>query len=206
MSPDCLDLLIHPDTFFARKTRELPDFVVPVLIVASISLLSLVAPYFPGVLFPHTVPVTVIVALPDTLMALAGPFVAWFLIALCLFAICRSCSGTGTFRATLSSAGYGMLPIALVTLIGVLASPLLSPGYVAMIPLWAMMAAIYGGFFVYVVFLVWSGYLWMIAMEKVHAVSRNHAFFAATGSLFLYLVWGVLRLLILAFTAMVLHW
>ena len=205
MSPDCLDLLFHPGKFFAGKNTEPPDFIVPVLIVGSISLLLLILPYFPEVFFPHTVPVTVVVALPDTVMSVAGPFIAWFLISLGLFAICRSFSGTGTFPATLRYAGYGMLPITLVNLILVLTSPFLSPEYIAMIPLWSMMAIIYGEFVIMVVFLVWSGYLWMNAMEKAHAIPQRQAFIAATASVFIYIVWGILKVLILALSARILH-
>ncbi|HVP95900.1 Yip1 family protein [Methanoregula sp.] len=187
MSSDFLDLLFHPDTFFARKTTETPDYLVPALIVGSISLLSLIAPYFPGLILPHTIPVTVIVTLPEIIMNVAGPFITWFLVSLCLFAICSFFSGTGTFPATFRCAGYGMLPVALVTLIEVLTSPFLSPQSVMMIPLWAIMAIIYGEFVLFVVFLVWNGYIWMAAMEKVHAIPQRYAIIAATGSLFLFI-------------------
>jgi hypothetical protein len=185
MVHDIIDLIVHPRRFFARKSGEPPDHLLPVLIVGSASLVYLLM----NVWYPVTAPAAGIQAFPMALNVL-GPFIDWVVISLILFAFCRTFTGTGTFPSTFRNTGYGMLPLTLIAVVELIVLPVLSNGIATrdsslFLPVFAFLLIING------ILAVWSGYLWMHAMETVHAISPKEAMAAAAIAGVFYILWSM---------------
>ena len=186
------DLLFHPGRFFERKATEEPDFLIPVLIVGAgwvIPLLTIfvIAPLLP---MPGQDPrnVLAIPAVTSLYWLLFNPFTAWILLSLGLFLLSRAFSGTGTFMATLCNAGYGMLPITLIAVLGLVISPLGNPSLSLALSPDIALSVIIGTIILSLILVLWSGYLWILAVEKIHAISRGKAMVAAGFVTFFYIV------------------
>jgi len=176
MSNDIIDLLFHPGRFFERETSEKPDFLIPVLIVGAGWVFSLLTPFVMTAFLPGQ-NLRNVLAIPSVFWLLFNPFTTWILLSLGLFGLSRVFSGTGTFLATLCNAGYGMLPLTLIAVLGLVTSPL-NIG----------LSIIIGMVFLSLLLDLWSGYLWMHAVEKTHAISRGKAIAVAGFVTFLFIV------------------
>ena len=177
-----IDLLFHPDEFFTRINREPPDFVIPLIIVGSGCLFSVLFPFLAIALSPGNV---IAYSFTDA-WVLFSPFIAWVLITLGLFGFCRAFAGTGTFQATLCNVGYGMLPLTLFSVLTFITGLFLTSA--VKIPM-SLIPISLGLFILNIVFIAWSGYLWMHAIEKTHAIPRRNAMTAAAIIAGFYFLW-----------------
>jgi hypothetical protein len=188
MREDIRDLLFHPGRFYERKTAEKPDYRIPVLIAAAGWVFSLLIPVA-YTAFSQKEGQINLFAVPAIYWLLFNPFIAWILLTLALFGLSRLFSGTGTFMATLCNAGYGMLPLTVAAFIQLVASPLSGPAFSLAVPPVVSTAIFYILNILKLLLILWSGYLWMHAVGKTHAISRVRATAAAGLVTFLYLVW-----------------
>jgi hypothetical protein len=192
MRHDITDLLFRPGRFFERKATEKPEFLVPVLIVGAGWVISLMPPFAMKAFLPgqNVHNVIAIPAVSSVYWLLFNPFTAWILISLGLFLLSRAFSGTGTFIPTLCNAGYGMLPITLVAVLGLVISPLSDPSIALSIPSYIGLSVIFATVVMSLLLILWSGYLWMYAVEKTHTISHGKAMAAAVFVTFFYIVWS----------------
>ncbi|HVP95946.1 Yip1 family protein [Methanoregula sp.] len=185
------DLLVHPARFFGQINQDPPDFPVPLFIVGSGGLISLFTPYFIYALFPQQGVVNIIFSPYRVAWELAAPFIAWFLLSLGLFLLCRIFSGTGKFPATLQTAGYGMLPLTLIAIMALVTSPLSLTGVAMTLSPDLQMFVLYTEIVLYLLLVAWSIYLWTCAMEKTHALSRGRSLAASAIVGILYVFWAL---------------
>jgi hypothetical protein len=189
MHNDIIDLLFHPGLFFERKASEKPDYLIPIFIVGAGWAFSLLTP-FVMTAFSRGHNVQNMIAIPSvSWLLLFNPFIAWILISLGLFGLSRVLSGTGTFLATLSRAGYGILPLTLIAVLELVTSPLSNPSVALATSPGIGLSVILGTVILSLILTLWSGYLWMYAVEKTHAISHGKAMVAAGFVTFFYIVW-----------------
>jgi hypothetical protein len=185
MVHDLIDLVFHPRSFFARKIREPPDYLLPVLIVGAGSLVYLVM----EAVYPVTAPDTGFHVFAIVLNVL-GPFIDWVVIALVLYVFCRAVSGTGTFPATFRNTGYGMLPLPLIAVVELIVTPCLNNGVATNDS--SIFLLVFSILLVINLILVtWSGYLWMHAMETEHKIIPGDALVAALIAGVFYILWSM---------------
>jgi|GEM_PF-1925454 len=204
MPHDITDLLFHPGRFFERKATEEPDFLIPVLIVGAGWVIPLLTPFVMMAFLPGQNPqnVLAIPAVTSWYLLLFNPLTAWILVSLGLYGLSRVFSGTGTFMATLCDAGYGMLPLTLIAVLGVIISLLGSPVlYLAVSPDIAL-SVIIGAVLLSLLLVLWSGYLWMYAVEKTHGISHGKAMAVASFVTFFYIVWNYAWMLMIVVALM----
>ncbi len=196
------ELLFHPDSFFTRKTGEKIDLLLPAIIVLIGSMIGLLTSFIVSAFLNITESRHVMVYLtPDNfLLILLRPFLAWFLLTVILYALCRLASGKGTFIATLQNTGYGALPLTLFAIVPVINDIFLNvngtipqvigSGIILVLDLFTIL------------FVLWGGYLWIYAMEKTHTIAHNKAIVAASIAVLLFLGYslitnlGILNLLV----------
>lgn len=130
--------------------------------------------------------VVVVGSIFAVLGALVGPLVTWFLYAVAFHLLTLPFDGEGEFRETFVATGWGLVPRVLAALVGVAltaAVVALVPGpqasdaraiaefsnRLATHPLGLLDAA------VGLAALLWSGYVWVYALEHVRGVDRTGA-------------------------------
>jgi hypothetical protein len=188
MAIELINLLFHPDSFFTRKIQENQGFFMPLLIVCSGGVIALLTPFIPLAFSAGGGAIHNFIILPSTVAwYLITPFIAWVLLSVGLFGLCRFLSGTGTFPATLQNAGYGMLPLTLNAILGLIMS-LLPVIYLKMtlLPFLLVNLTLVALSFILI---IWSGYLWMYAMEKTHVIPHGSAMVAAGVVAGIYILW-----------------
>ena len=191
-----MELLFHPEIFFTGMTGEKTDLLYPALIIFIGGVIGLASPYAINLFSGGGGEMRNIVVMPDTVfVSLFMPFLSWIVIAGILFVLCRLFSGTGTFGATLQNAGYGCLPLTIMPILGIINGVLIGrftepPGAIGT-------GVVIGLGLLSVLFTVWSGYLWMYAMEKTHAIPHGRAMAAASIMVLLYMSPVLLNILAL---------
>jgi len=185
MVHDLIDLVFNPRSFFRRKTREPPDYLLPVIIVGAASLVYLVT----EAVYPVTAPDTGFQIFTIVLNVL-GPFIDWVVIALVLYVFCRAFSGKGTIPATFRNTGYGMLPLPLIAFVELIVTPYLNNG-VATNDSSILLVVFIVLLLLNILLVTWSGYLWMHAMEAVHAIIPGDALAAALIAGVFYILWSM---------------
>lgn len=179
-----VELVLHPDTFFARIVKEKVNLIPPLAIVGGGALLFAIVNVV-YLAFPtrhgYSIP-----ALPsggffrDMLLAHIGtsvimPLFVWVLFSVILYTLSRIAGGSGSFTATIQNVGYGMLPWTLSVLlpgsailhrfltytggpvVGGYSGIWFMPPIYCSLPLLGIM--------------VWSFYLWMHAIRHTHTFS-----------------------------------
>jgi hypothetical protein len=172
------DLLVRPGTFFAKMAGQAIDLAYPALIVFAGGLAGLANPGLVNLFSGAREGLWNRVLMPEAiLVSLLMPFIAWILVAGILFVLCRLLSGTGSFPATLQNTGYGYLPLTLLPFLIVLIG--IAIGRSGDPPGSAGAGVVIGLGLLSVLFVIWSGYLWMHAMEQTHAIPHGRAMAAA---------------------------
>lgn len=159
------DLLFYPDLFFARIVREKADLAPAAMIVGAGCLAALAGaliciPFAGG-------------STGTTLMSIAGycalPFIAWGFLSGVLFCISRLFSGSGSLVGTLQNAGYGMLPWALSAVVDIVIM-LLFFGRSTTVYTSMWYTPQFAASVVFLLFFVWSCYLWIYAVKHTHRI------------------------------------
>jgi hypothetical protein len=161
------DLLFYPDVFFMRIAREKVNLAPAIMIVGAGCLTGLAGTAI-CILFAGEYAGTT-----TLLMTLAGctlPFIGWGIFSGVLFCISRVFSGSGSLISTLQNAGYGMLPWALSIVADVFIMLLFfGKSTVVYTSMWHTPQ--FAAFGVFLLSLVWSGYLWIYAIKHTHHIS-----------------------------------
>jgi hypothetical protein len=184
MYQEIKEILFNPYTFFNRVIQERPNLIFPSTIVGIGSIAGLVTPFIISA-FPLGRTPTQVLLMGYTYLYLFLPFISWILIAGILYTIGRLFAGTGSFTTTLQNAGYGCLPLTFFSVIKIFDGIFNAQFIGISSPLFITATFVIGFFAVF--FVVWSGWLWMVAMEKTHALSRNKAAVASTIIVLLYM-------------------
>jgi hypothetical protein len=91
-----------------------------------------------------------------------------------LYAAARALSGKGSFRTTLRLAGYGLLPWTIFTIVWLFTVLIFfrvpEDTYYS---LWGFPPFVSGT--LWVIFMVWTGILWVYALKHAHAIPRRKA-------------------------------
>jgi hypothetical protein len=189
------ELLFSPDAFFTKKAKEKIDLLLPAIIVLIGSMVGLVASFIVSdflniIELRH---ISVLLTPENFLVILLKPFIAWFLLTGIFYGLCRLWSGKGTFIATLQNTGYGALPLTILTLVPILDGiftnlnmnipPMLGYGVGIILDLLT------------VLFILWSGYLWVYAMERTHKIEHEKAIASAVIVVLLYLGYHLIHTL-----------
>ncbi|MHB8162813.1 MAG: YIP1 family protein [Methanoregula sp.] len=180
------NLLIHPNLFFERVSKEKVNLVPPVIIIG-IGLLALiigkaipvfwVSAHFPsffessgglsvvliGLIFCHTI----------------IPLLTWSVMILGSYGISRFLNGKGSLAVTVQNTGYGFLPWTFFTIASLISSSIIFVIFHA----WALpsgnsiwgywifwIAAFFG-----IVFFSWQWYLWVLAVKYTHGFTFRKA-------------------------------
>lgn len=197
MLREITELLVHPGTFFTRMAGQETDLAYPALIVFAGGLAGLATPVLISLFSGDREGLWNRFLVPDAiLVSLLMPFIAWILIAGVFFILCRLLSGTGSSGATLQNAGYGCLPLTLLSVLflinGAVAGQFTEP------PGSAGTGVVIGLGLLSVLFVIWSGCLWTSAMEKTHTLPRGRALAAAAIVVLLYMSPVLLNILALS--------
>jgi len=197
MFRDITELLFHPDAFFGRKNHEKQHLVIPAAIVGIGCILGLITPVISSAFHVGSNPAQAILTPFEISSNFFSPIIAWILITVFLYSLCRLLNGTGSFILTFQNAGYGCLPLTFFSFY-ILLDGILWGDYFS-IPLRVMIVTrvIWG--LIATLCIVWSGWLWTVAMERTHTLSRNKAATAAAITAFLYMCPMILRFVVLLY-------
>jgi hypothetical protein len=166
------DLLFHPDVFFSRISEERSNIFPPLVIVGTAGLISSFSCVINCYLKGNCADTATILFMAGWLFALS--FVMWLILSGLLFVISRLFAGKGSITATFQNTGYGMLPqvfINPVIIAGMLLFYRNSPGIYASVWETPMIFS----FFVYLVFYLWGGYIWIFAIKNTHDISLKRS-------------------------------
>ena len=181
------DLVLYPDAFFERVSKEEISILPPFLIVFAgalvfdiVILLFFVWNRTGWCLFnlgPGSLIAYVIFSL--ACWALVLPFIFWAVATVIFYGISRAFGGTGSFLMMVQNIGYGMLPWSMSAVVPLAVfihkfftfpgNPV-SGGYSG---IWMMPA----GFSILplILILIWSGFLWVPAVQHAHGFTRSKA-------------------------------
>jgi len=184
MNREIIDCLFHPDIFFERRNKEKISLVIPAIIVGTGGIVSFITPMVQRAV-THGGDLSNFIMMPSAVVFfLVFPFILWFGVAGFLEVFSRLLSGTGAFPAMLQNCGYGYLPHTLLSplvIINGIALPWL-PGTSSVFLAGAISVLVIISF----LSIFWSGWIWSVAMEKTHALSRGRAMIGAALVLLLY--------------------
>jgi hypothetical protein len=184
-----VELLLKPDAFFARVTSEAENLVPPVLIVGAAGIIGCIS----GLIVLLTAGDMMVLLIPFTLIAaMALPFITWVIFTTVLHGISRLLSGAGTFTTTLQNTGYGMLPWTLAHIFTLMSAIEMSwnveyyrtaEGARAALTMSGMRIAF---LVLAILFMLWTGYLWVYGMKHTHRIPAGKAALAVVCLLVLY--------------------
>jgi hypothetical protein len=181
------NLVLHPDVFFERLSKEKVSLLRPFLIIFSGALVFVIiiilffiwnrTGWHFSILMVGPLAQHIILSL--TSVALMMPFIYWALVAVIFYGISRACKGTGSFSMTLQNTGYGMFPWSVSAALPLAAylhkfftytgGPV-SGGYTG---IWMMPAGL--GQLPLILIFIWSGFLWVPAIQFTHGFTRRKA-------------------------------
>ena len=108
------------------------------------------------------------------LWSLALPFLGWVVSSVILYAAAKALAGKGSFRTTLRLCGYGLLPWTIFTVVWLFTVLIFfrvpQDTYYS---LWEFPPFVNGT--LWVIFMVWTGILWVYALKHAHAIPRRKA-------------------------------
>ena len=180
-----IELLFRPDVFFSRKQHEKINFVIPAIIVGIGGIVSFITPLTQRAIIDGGDISNFSMEPSAAVFFLVLPFILWLLVAGILYVVDRFFSGTGSFPATLQNCGYGYLPNTLSSLIVIITSMALAWSIGTSFMLLTEVLLVAG--IISFIFIFWSGWLWTVAMEKTHGLSRGKAMVGAALVVLLYL-------------------
>ncbi|OPX62891.1 MULTISPECIES: Yip1 family protein [unclassified Methanoregula] len=170
------DLVVRPDTFFARVSQEAIDLRPPLAIFAA------------GALLPGLVYMVIIVAymvsgsfssLSVTLQGMMWvflkcnvslPLAGWIIMSLWTWGISRGLGGKGSLAATVRDTGYGMMPWTLSIIAFVLLAIMLFViGFAAPVTTGVMEEYAQTAYdtwtYLGLLFVIWQWYLWTLGVQ-----------------------------------------
>jgi hypothetical protein len=187
-----IELLFHPDVFFSGKQHEEIRLVIPAIIVGIGGIVSFITPLTERAL-SNGGDISNFIMMPSAaIFFLVLPFISWFLVAGILYVFSRLFSGTGSFPATLQNCGYGYLPDTLYSLFVIINSFAVAGSMGTSFMLLTKFLLVLGILSFFSLF--WSGWLWTVAMEKTHTLSRGKAMVGAALVVLLYLSTVILNI------------
>jgi hypothetical protein len=180
-----IELLFHPDVFFSRKQNEEISLVIPAIIVGIGGIVSFITPLTQRAIIDEGDLSDFIMEPSAAIFFLVLPFISWILIAGILYVFSRFFSGTGSFPATLQNCGYGYLPQTILSPIVIINGIVLAGSIGTSSMLLTEVLLVVG--IISFLSIFWSGWLWTVAMEKTHTLSRGKAMVGAAFVVLLYL-------------------
>lgn len=173
MSIDLINLVFHPNTFFAEITYEKKNLLIPIIFVALMGVFGIWLLW--SVSYGYS--------LYSVVEIIALPFIVWVIVTLVIFGAARIFSGTGSLFATFQNIGFGTFPLTLavagtVRIAAVINGSPSTPADYSLIP-----------FLSWIVLPFWSFYLWFCGTMNAHRLSRIKA--AASVSAVIILMYGV---------------
>ena len=180
------DLVFHPDVFFERVSKGKANLILPLLIVLAavsifITMFILVFGQYEELSFlldEKSLKRHVIFVLSGE--ALFRPFFFWAFFSVIFFALARILGGTGSILLTVQNVGYGMMPwlvsalIPLAAYLSKIFTYTSGPSSLGYYGIWMTPTTYYNYYYLPLLgILVWSGYLWIPAMEHTHGLSRK---------------------------------
>jgi hypothetical protein len=186
MYQEIIDLLFHPGIFFERRNKEKISLVIPAIIIGIGGVVNFLSPLAERAIIDGGDLSHFVVMPLAVVFFLVLPFVLWFVVAGILTVFSWFFSGTGSFSAMLQNCGYGYLPQTLLSplvIINGIALASWSPSTSSAIPTGVIIVV----GIIPILSIFWSGWLWSVAMEKTHALSRGRAMAGAALVVLLYL-------------------
>jgi hypothetical protein len=218
MIQDIIDILIRPDSFFAKRIASEENLKIPFLFVAVSGLIGAIYGYLVGSLTGRMFAgigagMSQFISVSSIVGAFVGAILFWLIGSAVFYLVSMAFKGTGTFNRTLEATGYGFipqifgslitlatalyyLPMVQVPVIKSLTDPVVIQNAVtrlmndpAMVEL-TRISAVIG-----VIFLLWSANIW------VHGVkyARNLSFRDATITILLPVIIYIIYTLFMTF-------
>ena len=179
-----VELVLHPDTFFARIVKEKVNLIPPLVIVGTGLFFVIIGKVIPVVWislkssFLQNTSLAEIIGSLILCHALL-PLVVFSVISLGTYGVSRGLDGKGSLTANVQNIGYGMMPWTFFTIGSLVSSSIIlvvfhawpvppnSPGAVIVL-FW--IAALIG-----LVVFFWEWYLWILAVRHTHAFTLRKA-------------------------------
>ncbi|WP_254543562.1 Yip1 family protein [Halomarina pelagica] len=196
-----LEIITNPDSAFRRRADE-PGLLLPAGIVTVVAVLAVVGAYpvteltkqiaasaiqdgGGGVDRGTASAISAAAGTVGLIGAFVGVYVQWALYAVAFYAIARvAFDGSGSLSDTFAGTGWGFVPAIVGTAVSAAASLYVYSGVTlpeganaanqALARLQSDPALLVASAFGLLV-LLWSGYIWTIAMQHVHGLSRRNA-------------------------------
>jgi hypothetical protein len=178
-------LVIHPDAFFARISKEKINLIPPLAIVgAGILLFTLIyvlifigstgSGYSPDNLLGNS-PLLRGIFLSFISRSIITPFLVWGVFSGVLYILPRIIGGDGSLFATIQNVGYGMLPWPVSVIFPVLyyIQRFNSPGGIIGCGIWFMPGELCT--VPLIIMMIWSCSLWIFAIRHTHGLSLARA-------------------------------
>lgn len=176
MGIDLINLVFHPNTFFAEITCEKKNILIPIIFVALMGLF--------GIWFLWHFASGYSLCSIVEMMAL--PFIVWVIVTLVIFGAARVFSGTGSLYMTFQNIGFGTFPLTLavagtVRIVAVINGSPATPVDYSLLPLLS-----------WIVLPFWSFSLWYCGTLHTHRLSRMKAAVSVSAVvILLYAVWYI---------------
>lgn len=184
MPAGLVELVLHPDMFFARMVKEKVNLIPPLVIVGTGILVLLIGKTIPVVWFSLNSSFLQNESLAGILRSLivchaVSPVLLFGIITLGTFVISHGLDGKGSLSANIQNIGYGMIPWTFFSIGSLISSsyflvffhawpgPPNSPEK-AVVLFW--IAALIG-----LVVFFWEWYLWILAVRHTHAFTLRKA-------------------------------
>ncbi|MFA4824584.1 MAG: YIP1 family protein [Methanoregula sp.] len=184
MLANLIELVVHPDAFFERISKEEINLIPPLLIVGTGILLLIIGKTIPVVWISLNSSFLQNHSFAEIFGSLIlchalSPIVVLGIISLGTFVISRGLNGKGSLTANIQNIGYGMIPWTFYILGSLVFSSIIFlvfhawPGppnspEAAMVLFW--IAALIG-----LVVFFWEWYLWILAVRHTHAFTIRKA-------------------------------
>jgi len=179
-----LDLVVHPDTFFERVSREPVNLLPPLAIFCAAFILNiagalLIIAYYSSLgMGPVGVSGMLVAMAKSVLCDLLTLLVIWGVASGYFYLAARLLSGTGSFPAMVQNTGYGLLPLVLASL-GYAISAVTSYFSLLLYHTTSSLPAATVFFLIHVAgslaAVVWAGLLWMFAIRHTHSLTPGKA-------------------------------
>lgn len=188
MFEDIGTLLTNPDQFFEGRTED-PSLLEPALLVASVAAIAVVSSAVTILVFVEAVPADVqlfllIGAIVGAAIAVAGPFITWFLYALAFQILTYFFGGEGEFRDTFALTGWGFAPRVIGAIVSLVITVYVTqaiqpPADLAGFQSFSNQVAAHplniAASGLSIIFALWSAYIWVPAVQRARNVTRGQA-------------------------------
>jgi hypothetical protein len=216
MDRSLMTLLLRPGEFFSDLNTETQGLEIPALFVLTSGLISAVSAYLmaslTGKMMSGLLPgMELIAGIIAVISAILGTFIFWIVIAGVFFLLSSLFKGTGVFRRCLGVVGYGFLPQVFNALIIAVLSIMYAPGIsvpqlstsalqdpqaiqaatMAFMQDPVMMMIQQVTAIVSIVFILWSGYIWVYGVKEARGLSLRDAALCVGVPIVLYVIYLV---------------